>query len=163
MSCPSFETLSAYADREASPAETALLAAHAPACPACSRMLALIAAERRSLSALPVPSMPPDLTASLLALTARRPWWETLLSELRAGFAQPTGAVAAAALAVVAVLVWGRREPPPAAVAELEVPVEVLMAAHRRYALSMPLTPPESAPPPAQLQVAGLAAERDVY
>lgn len=162
MTCPPFETLSAFADREASPSETASLASHVPNCQACSRTLRGIAAERLSLAALAVPAAPADLNASLLALAPRPTWWGSLLSELSAGFANPSGAVAAAALAALAVMLWARSEPQPL-VAELEVPVEVLMAAHQRYALTMPLAPLETAPPPSQLQTAGVMGVRDVY
>ena len=162
MSCPPFETLSAYADKECLASEREALAAHLPACPACARTLRGIAAERRALAALAVPAAPADLEESLLALAPRTGRWGALLAELRAGLFQPSGAIAAAALAAAALMLWTRQEPAPV-VAELEVPVEVLMAAHQRYALSMPLAPPETAPPPAQLQLAGAAGERDVY
>lgn len=168
MTCPPFETLSAYADGQAAPEEAASLAAHLPACAACSASLAALGSARRALAAYKVPPAPAGLAARILAAggsaAAARPWWRAFLDELAAGLAQPAGAVAAAALALAVFFAW--RSPgaaPELAEAPLEVPVEVLTAAHRRYALSMPLAPVESAEPAALLQLAGGPEARDVY
>ncbi len=159
--CPPFELLSAYFDRAADPAETALMKTHLEACPACGRKLRSLQAAKTALAALPVPAMPPGLDGSLLALVNRRPWWRRVVDELAAGLSQPSGVLAAAALAAALLFVWtksGPRELP-----ELEVPAEVLMAAHRRYALTLPLGAAESAPPEAPVQLAAGPEARDVY
>lgn len=167
MTCPPFETLSAYADRQASAEEAAALAAHLPACAACSASLAALGSARRALAAYSVPPAPAGLAARILAAAepgAARPWWRAFFDELAAGLAQPAGAVAAAALALAVFFAW--RTPgaaPELAEAPIEVPVEVLTAAHRRYALSMPLAPVESAEPAALLHLAGGPEIRDVY
>lgn len=167
MTCPPFDTLSAYADAQASAEEAAALDAHLPACAACAASLAALGSARRALAAYPVPPAPADLAARILSAAesaaGRRPWWRAFFDELAAGLAQPAGAVAAAALALAVFFAW--RSPgaaPELAEAPLEVPVEVLTAAHRRYALSMPLAPVESAEP-ALLQLAGGPEARDVY
>lgn len=171
MTCPPFDTLSAYVDRQAAPEEAAALAAHLPACAACSASLAALGSARRALAAYSVPPAPVDLAARILAAASvqseagtYRPWWRRFFDELAAGLAQPAGAFAAAALALAVFFAW--RAPgagPELAEAPLEVPVEVLTAAHRRYALSMPLAPVESAEPAALLHLAGGPEVRDVY
>lgn len=164
MTCPPFETLSAYADRRASPEEAAGAAEHLRSCAACAASFAELGAARRALAGYAVPPAPAGLAAAVLAAAGRRPWWRNFLDELAAGLAQPAGAVAAAALVLAVYFAW--RAPAPAvetAEAPLEVPAEVLAAAHRRYALSMPLAPVESAAPPVLLKLAGGPEVRDVY
>jgi anti-sigma factor RsiW len=165
MTCPPFETLSAYADRRAAAEEAAGAAAHLRSCAACAASFADLGAARRALAGYAVPPAPAGLAAGILAAARRpRPWWRAFLDELAAGLAQPAGAAAVAALALAVYFAW--RAPVPAvetAEAPLEVPAEVLAAAHRRYALSMPLAPVESAAPPVLLKLAGGPEVRDVY
>lgn len=164
MSCPDFETLSAFSDGQATPAEAAALAAHLPGCRACSAALAGLGEAKRALSGYAVPPAPAGLAEDILAAAGLRPWWRVLLEEFSAGLLQPAGAVAAAAVVLAAVFALsGRRAPAALAEAPVEVPAEVLTAAHRRYALSMPLAPVESVPPPVYPRLAGGPEERDVY
>ena len=164
MTCPPFETLSAYADHQSTPEESASLAAHLPACAACSASFAALGSARRALAGYAVPPAPAGLAARILEASGRRPWWLAFFDELAAGLLQPAGAVAAAALALAVFFAWRAPSGPNSlAQDQLEVPVEVLTAAHRRYALSMPLAPVESAAPAALLHLAGGPEERDVY
>lgn len=158
---PAFETLSAYADGAATPAESAALAAHLPSCPACAARLRQIRALARALASSPVPAAPRGLADAILARAPRPSLFARLLDELSAGLSQPAGALAAAALAGVLVFAWTRRgaeAPRP-----MEVPVEVLAAAHRRYQGAMPLSPREALTPPPEAQLAGGPEVRDVY
>ncbi|MDE2293453.1 MAG: zf-HC2 domain-containing protein, partial [Elusimicrobia bacterium] len=93
MSCPDFEVLSAYADGEATPAETSAMGSHLAACPDCSRRLRSIRSAGRALAGLPVPDAPPDLLETLWDASVPRPWWRGLWRELRAGLATPAGAL----------------------------------------------------------------------
>lgn len=161
MTCPPFETLSAYFDRAAGPDEASAVRGHLAECPACARRLRSLEAARRALAALPAPAFPQGLGEALRALAERRPWWRRLADELSAGLSQPAGVLAAAALAVALLLVWTRRG--PRELPELDVPAEVLMAAHRRYALTLPLGAADSAPPEAPVQLAAGPEARDVY
>lgn len=171
MNCPPFDTLSAYADRRTPPEEAATTAEHLRACASCAASFAELGAARRALAGYAVPPAPAGLAAGILAAAGRRPlegrrrpWWRTFLDELSAGLAQPAGAVAMAALALAFYFAW--RAPVPVvetAEAPVEVPAEVLTAAHRRYALSMPLAPVESIRPPVLLKLAGGPEVRDVY
>lgn len=164
MNCPPFDTLSAFADARTAPEETATTAEHLRACASCAASFAELGAARRALAGYAVPPAPAGLAAGILHAAGRRPRWRTFLDELAAGLAQPAGAVAMAALALAFYFAW--RAPIPAvetAEVPLEVPVEVLTAAHRRYALSMPLAPVESIRPPVLLKLAGGPEVRDVY
>lgn len=161
MTCPSFESLSAFADREAPAAEAAFVRAHLSGCAACSRRLRSIEAARRALSSLAVPDAPEGFLDSLLAEARPAPWWARLLGELRAGFLQPAGAVAAVGLAAAALLVWTHRGGGPAA--ELEVPAEVLVSAHERFLRTMPLAPVEAEPPAPALGFYAAGGEADVF
>lgn len=165
MNCPPFETLSAFADGQADAAETAAMKTHLAACAACSASLSALGSARRALAAYSVPPAPAGLAARILAAAAeRRPWWRVFLDELSAGLAQPAGAAALAAVGLaVFFALRGPAAPVAVAEAEIEVPAEVLSAAHRRYALSMPLAPVESARPAPELRLAGGPEERDVY
>jgi anti-sigma factor RsiW len=71
VSCPSFESLSAYADGEAAPQESAATAAHLHGCPRCGLTLRGIRARKAAVAALPVPPMPRDLRRDLLGLARR--------------------------------------------------------------------------------------------
>lgn len=165
MTCPPFEALSAYADGQADAAEAAATKAHLAGCAACSASLASLGSARRALAAYAVPPAPAGLAARILAHAAdRRPWWQVFFDELSAGLAQPAGAAALAAVALaVFFALRGPAVPVATAEAEVEVPAEVLTAAHRRYALSMPLAPVESARPAAERLLAGVPEEHDVY
>lgn len=165
MTCPPFETLSAFADGQADAAETAAMKAHLPGCAACSASLSALGSARRALAAYAVPPTPAGLAARILAASGeRRPWWQVFLDELSAGLAQPAGAAALAAVGLaVFFALRGPTVPVAVAEAEVEVPIEVLASAHRRYALSMPLAPVESARPAVELRLAGGLEERNVY
>lgn len=161
MTCPNFESLSAFADREAPAAEAAFVRAHLSGCAACARRLRSIEAARRALAALPAPDAPPGFIDSLLAGARPEPWWSRLLGEARAGFLQPAGAVAAVGLAAAALLVFTHRGAAPDA--ELEVPAEVLMSAHERFLRTMPLAPAEAEPPAPELTLASAGGDGDVF
>ena len=161
MNCPSFESLSAFADHESSGEEAAAVRAHLAVCPACSRSLRAVEAARRALSSLPVPDAPAGFADSILAGVRPEPWWRRLLAEVRAGVLQPAGAVAAVGVAAAALLVWTHRGAVPSA--ELEVPAEVLLSAHERFLRTMPLAPAEAEPPAPALTLSGVGGEADVF
>lgn len=168
--CPPGEALSAYADRQTSPLERSLLEAHLGLCEECRRDLRALDALKRAVAAAPAPAMPHELRSALegMARAAKAasapprtplagwPDWRLLV--------RPAALVplAAAALFLLALCFRGRagREPEPG----LELPVELLTAAHDEYARTMPLASAERGLPPLPVQVAGASKEGgDVY
>lgn len=150
MNCPDKEALSAYLDRQASPAEARDILAHLEKCGACGSRLKVMKAMKAAVaSAVDVPPMPEDLRRALEGLAPHRePGWRRFLDELAAGWRRPAAA-AALSLAAVLVMVWAARR---SADRQRELPVEMLLAAHDQYALTVPLaaeerivseTPPE--------------------
>lgn len=144
MSCPGPERLNAFVDREGGAQELAEVSAHLAACPGCRRSARALAAAKRAVAGLPSPAMPAELRAALgnLAARARRePAPEGWAPAWRAALRTPSFGVSFAAAALAACLLWLRgQELGPA---QVEVPVDLLMAAHQQYALTLPLSAPE--------------------
>ncbi len=134
--CLEKELLSAYIDREATPAEERRVQLHLADCEGCRRALRLLGRLKVAVRSQPVPPLPADLRASLegMAVSVRKPtgwraFWEfaLVLPGRRMSYA------AAAALAgALCVLAWRQRS-------ATVIPVEVILAAHNQYALTMPL------------------------
>ncbi|MFH1723569.1 MAG: zf-HC2 domain-containing protein [Elusimicrobiota bacterium] len=186
MNCPEFESLSAYIDGEAAPGEAGLVKTHLDGCARCRLTLRTLRTGKASLRALPVPAMPSDLRAVLGSLAPRplgrgaQAWkgsaprrgpaatpeaggfWRTVVREVRAGLAHPVSALSFAAVASVALFFWARGS--GMLMPRLDLPADLLMAAHNQYALTVPLAPADKilTDLPRQLAAAG-AEERDVY
>ncbi|HVE14060.1 MAG TPA: hypothetical protein VNI01_11740 [Elusimicrobiota bacterium] len=161
MSCLSWEEVcdSLHGEGGASFLERAR--AHLSGCAACSAEAG--SAERTRLRAelLPVPPMPRELRAALVAMAreadaARRPGWRERLAA--AGLAPAALAAAAAAAA----LFLGARGPAPLE-AKIEVPLDLLIAAHQQYARTLPLSAPDELETRMPDQLAGATGERDVF
>ena len=129
------EVLSAFADGEASAGERRLVAGHVADCRECARKLRLMSGMKASVKKLGVPPAPAELKARLRRSAAgrRKAAWPGLftLPAVRWGLAS---AFAAASLIVILRV----RN------ADDNVSVELLLAAHTQYALTMPLSPSES-------------------
>lgn len=135
------EALGAYADGRATASERAAVDRHLPGCADCRRQLRWLQALTAATAGLPAEPMPADLKAELLGRarqasrrkTARK-WRERLAALLRpapmVGFA-----AGLAAVAVAFVLRGGPTE---------TVPLDEMLAAHRAYAMTMPLTSQET-------------------
>jgi hypothetical protein len=94
----SSERLSAYLDGDLPAAEFASLRQHLEGCPACSRRAGALAGVARAARSLDAPEPPPTLWSAIEGALERRPWWD--LGARTFGL----GALAGAAVAVVAVL-----------------------------------------------------------
>jgi len=142
MSCEDAYTLAAYADGACPPAERGRVRAHVESCAECRGQLRWQDAMKAALAALPAPRAPAQLKEALRrearladrrkAARLRRRRWAAWLAPRRAatiGLAAGLAAVAALALR-------------PAASAET-VSLDEMLAAHRAYALTMPLTSQE--------------------
>ena len=107
--------------------------------------------------------MPAELRESLReAAPPAEPFWAAPLRELRAGLSHRGSVVTFAVVGSLALLLWGRSsgwlQP------RLEVPVDLLVAAHNQYVLTMPLAPAEKIQAELPVVLAGDAVEeRDVY
>ncbi len=143
--------LAAYADGEASSEEMRAGSRHLEGCASCARELRWMAAMSAGLRSVPEPTMPAGLTDELLGLARRRrgrepSFWGALLT-----WRMPAGAGLASAMALGAgFFVFTRFL---SAGAE-ELPLNEVLAAHSRYALTMPAADRETL-------YAGLAGEED--
>jgi len=153
MNCPDKEALSAYLDGETGGSESAALAGHLEGCGLCRARLKTLRAVKAAVSAaVQAPPMPADLRRALQDMIPRpAPWWRRLLGE-GAGPLRPAAAVSFCLAAALA-LVWAARHRPGRSSRD-ELPVEMLLAAHSQYELTMPLAPEERI-------VADLAAQLD--
>ena len=155
MKCPEPEVLSAYADREASPEERGRVERHLAGCPACRTSLSVLVRLKDSVRLQPDPPMPAALRAALDSMAAEIPRAEVVAwrESLFAGWIhlRPAWGLGLAA-AGVALLAWsgGDRD------AE-NVPLDLILAAHRQYALTLPLAETESI----LSQLPGLMARAD--
>ncbi|PCI31451.1 MAG: hypothetical protein COB53_13165 [Elusimicrobia bacterium] len=124
---PSFEDLSAHFDGEATG-----LAPHLQSCTRCREVVASLEADRAAIKgAWTTPAMPGTLSDLIPEST---PWW----SRLVVGWRVPVLALTAAC---VALLLWNQREMPVQP--RLEIPLELFIAAHNQYELTLPLAPTE--------------------
>lgn len=143
MSCDKFEEkISAFVDKELSDSDAEEISRHIEACGRCRRE-ALVQEKMKSVArTIKAPPMPDSLRQALLAQAAkiqRREtfsWWRWLAAQwqipsIRYGAAS---AFAAASIAF-AVVSSGRDE---------ELPLDVLLAAHDQYSMTMPLAPAEA-------------------
>jgi len=161
MSCPDAATLSAFVDEETDRRETRTVERHADGCPLCRRKLASMRAAKSALRALPVPPLPADLAAELASLGGGVERAGVLQVLREALFSRRTLAACALAACVVLML-WVRQA--GLLVARLDVPADLLMAAHNQYALTMPLAPSEQILSEMPVRLAGGSQEeRDVY
>lgn len=145
MSCQEMEELlSAYVDRQASGEEEAAVARHLEYCGDCRREVRLLGAIKRGVGRVPSPVIPQDLRAALLGearrveALSRRGLWRRLAREWSAVFGKPLGWGLAAAFAAAGVAIVVRISSPGD-----EIPLEVMLAAHDEYAMTMPLAPRE--------------------
>lgn len=150
MDCPEFEAWSAYADGETAPAESRKLKEHLESCKGCSRKLRSLQAQKSSLASAAVPAMPADLSAKLRGLSDTMPReaaeeevssWTRWLGEIKAGLSRPASAFSLAAVVCLAFFLWAKNS--GVFLPRLEVPVDLLIAAHNQYALTLPLAPAE--------------------
>ena len=165
MRCPTNEQWSAYADREAGPGEAGLLEAHLAGCEACRLTLRSLKAVKRALAAEPAPAMPADLLESLRrGIRESRPEPEERGWSVLGGWLRPAAALSFAAAALLLVF-WLRRpapEPPQAKVQSGSA--DVLLAAHDRFAMTIPLASTEVIVSEERVQLArGPEEGRDVY
>lgn len=133
MPCEAFEDLlSAFIDGEAAASEAARAREHLAGCRSCRRHVEILQAMKAASRNDSLPKMPEDLRRTLLTEARRRDaarqrpslWsWRPL----RYGLAS---ALACASLLVVVAVRQSHKD---------EVPIDVLLAAHNRYAMSMPL------------------------
>ncbi len=163
MTCPDHEGLSAFLDEEDAGTPRDEIQRHVESCSACRRTLRAMRASQVAMSALSVPAMPEDLAERLSAMslpTQGRP----ILEGIGAGFFNRRSVVALAFAACLVLAVWARRE--GFLVPRLELPADLLMAAHNQYALTMPLAPSEKIMAEMPIRLAGSSRssqERDVY
>ncbi|MFH2203213.1 MAG: zf-HC2 domain-containing protein [Elusimicrobiota bacterium] len=161
MSCPKFDILSAYIDAETGGVQTRSVEAHVDECAACRRKLASMRAAKTALRELPVPALPADLAAELAALGGGVPR-RGMLEVLRTALSMRNTVAAFALAAGIAFMLWVRQA--GLLVPRLDVPADLLMAAHNQYALTMPLAPSEKILSEMPVRLAGgMAEERDVY
>lgn len=121
--------MSAYLDGELSDEERARAETHLRACQACRLDMESLRYAKRLLSGAPRRAMPPELIADIadrLGTAGPPPRPKVWGLSPRAWF--PAGAFAAAALSA---MIWIGLKP---GAAEREIPLELLMAAHSRYA-----------------------------
>ncbi len=147
MSCEDEEILTAYADGRCAPAERERVSAHLQSCADCRGQLRWLGAMKASLASLPAPRAPRELTDSLrrqARLAAgrkrarrRRERWQAWTAWGSTGRAAGLGLAAGLAAAAVAVML---RVGEPSETVSLDD----MLAAHRAYALTMPLTSQET-------------------
>lgn len=161
MICPDHEGLSAHLDGEDAGLPRDEIERHVESCPACRRTLQAMRAAQAALRAHPVPAMPRDLAERLSSLSPS-PEGRAPLEGTGAGPFNRRSVMALAFAACLAIAVWSRREGILAA--RLELPADLLMAAHNQYALTMPLAPSERIMTEMPVRLAGSRfQERDVY
>lgn len=143
MNCEDEYTLTAYADGRCSAAERERARRHLQACAACRGQLRWLQAMKAALAGLPAPRAPEDLLESLRrqaresarrkSARLRRGGWRGWLAPRRAAGAGLAAGLAAALLLAV-------RGFMPAETVSLDD----MLAAHRAYALTMPLASRET-------------------
>jgi hypothetical protein len=112
-----WDLLSAYADGETNPQETALVEAHVATCQNCARDLQFMQGTQEALQALPTVEPPISLRSAILAATVNRPsFTERFATAVRRGLAPAPvryGALAAAgaAAALTAVTIRDQGNP----------------------------------------------------
>jgi anti-sigma factor RsiW len=139
------DTLTGLVDGRLSLAEKAQTSRHLAACADCRGQVRWLTAMKAAAAAVPAPAMPAGLKAGLLAearaasrrKTARR-WRERLAALLRPAPAMGFGLAAGLAAAAVVLVLRVGGEPTET------VSVDEMLAAHRAYALTMPLNNQET-------------------
>lgn len=169
--CPSPDLLSAYVDREASPAEERRVGVHLAGCGSCREGVRALARLKLSVRNQPAPPMPADFKRELLAAAratdaevrrelgreAARREAADWLGALAGAFGHARGWAAAAALLALAGA-GGWRLTRPAAV---PLPVGFILAAHNQYVRTMPLAPTEKILSELPVQISWAPAEED--
>ncbi|MFA6093178.1 MAG: zf-HC2 domain-containing protein [Elusimicrobiota bacterium] len=142
--CIEREALSAYADAESGPEERAGIESHLAACARCRARLEMITALKKAVAAavVPAPAMPADLREKLLRMRMRSMGlWPRLLGFLREFSPRRRVMALSFSAAGLVLALWIFREDLPGiGSGEEELPVSVLLAAHGRYASTLPLS-----------------------
>lgn len=138
------DTLTAFVDGYLDGAEGAAVKEHLSACAGCRGQVRWLEAMKVAAKAVPAPTIPGELKATLLkeARQASRRKRARAMSRWLAGL-WPASALrvgVAAGLATAAVAVMLRSGGGPGET----VPVDDMLAAHRAYAMTMPLTSQET-------------------
>jgi anti-sigma factor RsiW len=157
--CPGSEGLSAYFDCRCGAEEAKGIESHLRGCSCCRLRLRSMGACRSALRAAPVPAMPEGLARALRKMAAGQEGHAVpgvLWPRLRFAFA-----LSAAAAFLIGFGFWVKIS--GVFLPKIDVPVDLVAAAHNQYALTMPLAPVEeiAAEMPAQLARAGEGT--DVY
>ena len=143
MSCDNFEEkISAFVDRELNEVETAEVSAHLETCAGCRGEVRLLEKMKSAARGISGPPMPDSLRQALLAQARKSQrreafsLWGWLAAQWRVPSIRYGAASAFAAASIVfAVFSSGRNE---------ELPLDVLLAAHDQYSMTMPLAPAET-------------------
>ncbi len=118
-----WDTLSAYVDGMASPAEAERVERHVEGCALCARDLAFMRGTATALGSLPEIAPPAHLRESILAATLHKPRW---YQRLTIGVPVRSLAVAGALAALLGIVILGRRPAPPVSVA-VAPPAEIVL------------------------------------
>lgn len=168
--CPPRDLLSAYVDREANPSEERRVDLHLADCAGCRAQVRTLARLKTAVRNQPLPPLPAEVRRALerAALEAgprsawSGPWGPAARAAGALGLARLRPAAGFALAGALGLLAWGGwRLRGPRTV----VPVDLILAAHNQYALTMPLASTERilSELPVQLSQSGDAGGRDVY
>lgn len=143
MSCDNFEEkISAFVDKELSPSETVSVARHIETCAQCHREVRLLGKMKSVARGIAGPAMPDSLRQTLLAQARKSQrreafsLWRWLCAQWQIpSIRYGTASAFAAASIALAVVSSGSNE---------ELPIDVLLAAHDQYSMTMPLAPAEA-------------------
>ena len=157
MICSDKELLSAYLDGETNRSQSDAVRLHLEGCAGCRTSLAAMKSSKKSLASLAVPSIPPELAAALSGMA------RSVQTPYAAAPPSARGKILSAALAACLALVfWARHE--GFFVVRLDIPADLLIAAHNQYALTVPLAPAEKIMAEMPVRLAGeWRGDRDVY
>lgn len=164
MTCLDPQVLSAYMDKEATPIEEASVVDHLQSCRACHTRLESMKAARSALKTFSVPAMPPDLAVRLAAMQPMPPVRSSAWAVFLGGVTARSSMVTLALAACLAVAFWVKQS--GMLVERVDLPADLLTAAHNQYALTMPLAPAEKILSDMPVRLAGgllMDGERDVY
>jgi hypothetical protein len=139
-----WDLLSAYADRQATPDESALVERHIAHCEECERALRFMQQAARLLAGTPDIAPPPSLRQAILGATVYRPTWAQRFGSALAALMPPSrvralGAAGAVVAIFLVLLVWPREpSPPPYAAMPPARPDRIAL----RAGMSVPAPPP---------------------